>query len=167
MDKSLIRSASKKLSLLDIILHKSNFSQSEDFEPLVFSGGFSQQSLIDYSAVELAFNGESDHQKILRVFVELGVRAIPKKEESEEETNSETNKNLEPLFTVEATYRAEYIIIKELSNEEVKEFTQYNAVHNIWPFWRMHVFSTLKQANLPTLNIPLTRIDQIQKRKKN
>lgn len=170
MNKGLVQSASKKLSLLDIALHKCSLLQADDFEPLVFTGSFSQQSLLDVSAIQLIFDDDGEEQKLLRVFVKLGVRAVPKEEEHEKNQsskNAENEGNTASFFTVEATYRAEYQIKKELSDDEIAEFTQYNAVHNVWPFWRMLVFTTLKQANLPTLNIPLTRIDQVQKKKKN
>jgi hypothetical protein len=37
----------------------------------------------------------------------------------------------------------------------IKIFAELNSVHNVWPFWRQHVFDIVSRARLPHLNVPL------------
>jgi hypothetical protein len=39
----------------------------------------------------------------------------------------------------------------------VKEFTSFNAVHNVWPFWRQVVFDLCRSARLPDVFVGLYR----------
>jgi len=58
-------------------------------------------------------------------------------------------------FGVEATYLVIYELVSPLSEEALKAFADFNVVHNVWPFWRQHVFDLIGQARLPELQIPL------------
>ncbi|MEJ1364959.1 MAG: hypothetical protein RPU64_07800 [Candidatus Sedimenticola sp. (ex Thyasira tokunagai)] len=165
MDKKLIQSASEKLKLVDVVLDQSKLQRNKDIEPRGMSANFSQQNRLDFCAEEIVFGDDGNELKLLRVSVNLGIRAIKSRDEeveAQEKADGE-DEAISPLFLIEAVFRAEYLIEGELSDAEVQEFCHYNAVHNVWPFWRMHVFNTLKLASLPQLNIPLQRIDQIKK----
>ncbi|MEJ1296363.1 MAG: hypothetical protein RPU63_02605 [Candidatus Sedimenticola sp. (ex Thyasira tokunagai)] len=175
MDKKLIQSASEKLKLVDVVLDQSKLQRNKDIEPRGMSANFSQQNRLDFCAEEIVFGDDGNELKLLRVSVNLGIRAIKSRDEeveAQEKADGEDeaqekadgeDEAISPLFLIEAVFRAEYLIEGELSDAEVQEFCHYNAVHNVWPFWRMHVFNTLKLASLPQLNIPLQRIDQIKK----
>lgn len=158
MDKILIGTAVKKLRLIDVVLHENSLVRNNDIDPFKLPSEFEQQSRLEYLAEEVVFsNDDNQEKKLLRVYVNLGVRAANK-------VGSEDDDEKE-LFSVKASFRAEYIVLKELTVEESQEFCKHNAVHNVWPFWRMHVFNTLKLACLPQLNIPLQRLDQIKVKK--
>jgi hypothetical protein len=61
-------------------------------------------------------------------------------------------------FEIEADFLIEYDVRGEPSNEAIKlfaEFADLNSVHNVWPFWRQHVFDIVSRARLPHLNVPL------------
>lgn len=157
MDKKLIQSASEKLSLSDIVLHECVLRQQDALggDPAVQPfPNFYQQNKVSYRAdeVTIELDGE-DELQMLRVFVELGARAVRGHPEDPIKDDQDSF-----LYGVEAVYRAEYLIKKPLTDEEVREFSEHNAVHNVWPFWRMHVFNVLKLANLPILNVPLKRL---------
>lgn len=63
------------------------------------------------------------------------------------------------LAQIEACFIAKYHQSKNVSEEAVSEFVQFNVVHNVWPFWREHAFRTAVQAKLPTPIIPLFKSD--------
>jgi hypothetical protein len=157
MDKKLIQSASEKLDLSDIVLHECSLRQQDSLGGISVVQpfpNFHQQNKVSCRADEITIelDGEDDLQ-MLRVFVELGARAMGGSPEAPIKDDQDSF-----LYGVEAVYRAEYLIKEPLTDEEVREFSEHNAVHNVWPFWRMHVFNALKLANLPILNVPLKRL---------
>ncbi|WP_423906870.1 hypothetical protein [Candidatus Spongiihabitans sp.] len=56
---------------------------------------------------------------------------------------------------IEADFLVLYEVKSKLSVAELKAFSQFNATHNVWPFWRQHVVDIVQRANLPKINIPL------------
>lgn len=58
-------------------------------------------------------------------------------------------------FGVEAEYMVIYELVADVSEEALHIFSNLNAVHNVWPFWRQHVFDLIGKARLPPLQIPL------------
>jgi len=82
---------------------------------------------------------------LLRVLVTLGIRVVFAEQERGEAA---------PLHTIEATFAVEYIVLKEFSEKQFKNFCDFNCVHNVWPFWRQHVYDTLKKASLPVVAVP-------------
>ncbi|MBL0039624.1 MAG: hypothetical protein IPP28_00945 [Xanthomonadales bacterium] len=59
------------------------------------------------------------------------------------------------IFIIEADFLVNYEIKSEIDEECIKAFADNNAAHNVWPFWRQHVFDTISRARLPHLDIPL------------
>jgi hypothetical protein len=43
----------------------------------------------------------------------------------------------------------------ELSQGAIKIFADLNSIHNVWPFWRQHVFDVVGRARLPHITVPL------------
>jgi preprotein translocase subunit SecB len=43
----------------------------------------------------------------------------------------------------------------ELDEKALATFANLNGVHNVWPFWRQHVYDIVQRARLPQLDIPL------------
>lgn len=151
MDKEAIQSAVTKLSLLDIYLWDSDFERGTYVDARDYPAAPEQQSRLSVETQELtiSFHESNSTLDVLRVLVTLGIRAVP--EDLEEPTEHDA------LFKIEATFAAEYLISDTLSEEEIGEFSTHNAVHNVWPFWRNHVFSTVNNASLPKMNVPLLR----------
>lgn len=159
MDKNLIKSATDKLGILDVVLHESALARNNQFDPIALIGmNIGQQSRMGFRAEKVVYNEEDNPKKLFRVYVDFGVRAVNMDKEGKAPDNIENEEDV--LFTIEATYRVDYSFEDDLSEKEAEEFSNYNSVHNAWPFWRMYVFNTLKLAGLPQLNIPLQMLDR-------
>ncbi len=141
MDKKLIADASQNLRLGNIVLYNCNLTR---FKPLPEAGEFGQQLKlsIQHEKFEAAVLEQSAH--IFRVLVGLGVRIV-KVEESQPE----------PLYQIEATFQVDYAITGDIADEALREFAQFNSVHNVWPFWRQFVYSMANQSALPCPEVPL------------
>lgn len=157
MDKDLIESAIAKLDLLGIALHKSSLLRHEKHDPLTYPQELSQQSMLAVRTEELTYESQTAADKklnVFRVYVDLGIRATKEDDagESKKGTDAET-----VYYGVEATFRVDYLQKDKLSAREAEEFSNFNAVHNVWPFWREHVLTSLRNADLPLLKVALMR----------
>ena len=155
MKKKVIETAASKLELMGITLDESSLIRGEE-DPLTYPSVVTQQSMMNVSAECISYNSDDKNIDIFRSYVHLGIRAV-KEEESEEK---------EVFFAVEATYRVDYMLNDSLSDDEATEFSQFNSVHNVWPFWRQYVFETVRNADLPPLVVPLMRGVNIANAKK-
>ena len=105
-----------------------------------------RKSKVKVSVDKVSFeDDEGGTIRILRAYVQLVVRGYSEDEEGAEK---------DPLFTIQAEYRVDYLERKELTEHELDAFTQFNSVHNVWPFWRHHVYETVSKASLPQITIP-------------
>lgn len=145
MNKACIKSAAEKILLKNIKLSSSSLVVAQDFEELDPSS-WEQQDMFgieaEYAQDSLENEtGESAHS--LTVKVTNGSRyAI---------AIDETNSEFREVAKIEAEYTIEYIATAELSEEEIAEFSRFNARHNCWTFWRQFVYSTCQQAQIPIL----------------
>jgi len=149
MDKKLIKKATEKLELLNILVDDLKFFRNKNIEIFEYPSTIQQQSLLSINSEVIDFKAESGDFSILRVYVTAGVRAIDASEKAEDEEKV--------LFTIEATHSVDYSLASKLTDEEISEFSNFNSVHNVWPFWRQHVFQVVNSAGLPKINIPLMR----------
>ncbi len=149
MDNKLILSASDKLELLDITLHDCNLTRGADIDPLNVPIEFLQQSHQSFMVEEVEYRGKEGDFQILRAYISLGVRTTSINEENEGDK--------EIYFTIEGTFRADYLMNGSLNEKEIQEFCKHNVVHNVWPFWRSHVFQLTRLSALPQLSIPLLK----------
>lgn len=99
---------------------------------------------VEPEILEVEVEGEEQKQIMLRALVRLGVRMVPAEQEDPD-----------PIYTLEATFCADYFVLTPPSEETFQEFVDFNCIHNVWPFWRQHVFDTLKRASLPVPSVPL------------
>ncbi|MNM24913.1 hypothetical protein D3C81_353530 [compost metagenome] len=81
---------------------------------------------------------------LLRVLVSMGLRAVDRDGEQDQQI----------LYTLEATFAVDYLIIEAPEVADFVAFVDFNCMHNAWPFWRQHVFDTLKRASLPVVQVP-------------
>jgi len=146
MDRELIQQACEYLKLLDIVLFESDFKRFAESHNQLKLG--QQNKLSVRAETGEAIDNDNSSINIFRVFVELGVRV-----------NDLSNQEAKPelLYQIEATFRVDYELKDDVSEESLKEFAHFNAVHNVWPFWRQFVFSTTNQAHLPCPEIPLRK----------
>ena len=149
MDKRAVGRAHDKLELRDIVLHPSSLERDANIDPLLYPTHVRRKSKVKVSVDKVSFeDDEDDTIRILRAYVQLVVRGY-----NEDEEGAETD----PLFTIQAEYRVDYLERKELTEYELDAFTQFNSVHNVWPFWRHHVYETVSKASLPRITIPFFR----------
>ncbi|WP_340124448.1 hypothetical protein [Methylobacter svalbardensis] len=143
MDKSLIFEASKSLRLKTINLYESNLKR---FRDLVNSEELGQQTKLSIESETLNISDSEQQNQTFRVYVDLGVRIV---------STTINNNEPEPIFQIEAKFQLDYELTGSVEQNALKEFANYNAVHNVWPFWRQYVFSTANQAGLPCPEVPL------------
>lgn len=149
MDARAVRRAQSKLELRDIVLHASSLEKNDDIEPLLYPTRIRQESEIRVSVDKVSFVDSEDNTiPILRANVQLVVRGFD---------TGENEHGAPVLFTIRGTYRVDYQEVKELTAKELDAFTQFNSVHNVWPFWRQHVYETVSKASLPQVTITLFR----------
>lgn len=142
-DKLLCQQAAKSLKLYDITLFESRFERG-DISDAEGMGTVQTKRNVRYTKTTSTIEG--DKALSLEILVSLGIRVVDKGASLE---------NPKFLFMIEADYMVEYRIISEIADEAAKAFASFNGVHNVWPFWRQHVFTTIQQGRLPHIEIPL------------
>lgn len=147
-------------ALQDIALWSTTLSREGDYQPEMHEGKCSIQTMrsVRPEVLTAVLEGSDEEVEVLRTFVSLGVRSVLPKQDANPETI---------LFTLEATFSVEYIILKAPEQSDFVRFVDFNCIHNAWPFWRQHVYDMLKRASLPVPAIPLfTQQGTSRKRKK-
>jgi len=142
--EKLINTAITALRLRDIILYDSRLFREEGIPNREnFEAQQQHKRGIRYGIQDSTHDGTSG--QVLSVFVSLGTRLV----------ESPPRDQTKVYFGVEATYLVIYELVSPLSEEALKAFADFNVVHNVWPFWRQHVFDLIGQGRLPELQIPL------------
>jgi preprotein translocase subunit SecB len=134
------------LQINDIYLWSASLERENEYQEGLHRGKTTVQSRQGVQVDMLEAEGE-DHESadLLRAMVTFGLRVVVAEKDKEEAT---------PLHTIEATFAVEYVVLKEFTEEQFKDFCAFNCVHNVWPFWRQHVYDTLKKASLPMVSVP-------------
>lgn len=83
--------------------------------------------------------------KVLQILVKLGTRVVADMQSD----------NPEVYFLIECEFQVEYEMTGDLDEKALATFANLNGVHNVWPFWRQHVYDIVQRARLPQLDIPL------------
>lgn len=148
--KDLILQATKCLRLRDILLLSSKFERPDVPDDSQEATAHQQHM----RKVTYFQDEEAKDEKIvnlLQIQVDLGTRVV-----SEKKAKSDKGKGKKKVFfIIEAKYLVEYEVKDDISDDALKAFSEYNAVHNVWPFWRQHVYDIVQRGRLPHLNIPL------------
>jgi hypothetical protein len=144
----LIGEAIAALDLRDIVLwaarYSRPFSESETSDPAAQPSNFLQQTKRQVRLLTDEVQENEQKKTLLRVIVELGLRLADSRD---------GNDNV--YLEIEADYLAEYEVKSPVSDEALAAFAEHNAVHNVWSFWRQHVFDILQRGRLPVIAIPL------------
>lgn len=151
---SKITEAIASLSLRDIILHESRFERpSADRMHLPNEYGLQFRRAVSYVVGDPDLISEpSALSGLLQVKVDLGVRAVDP--DLEPPPGGQEAPGDFVQFLIEASYILEYGMEHSLHDDVVKAFAEFNTVHNVWPFWRFHVFDVVQRARLPRIDIP-------------
>ena len=147
--QSLLASAIASLELQDIVLYQNRLKRGNPFpdDPDSVSlqtrkeAYFIGEGLSDPSFV----NGD---QPMLVAGASLGVRVVRNSQ------NDGESESAEVFVEIEADFILDYAITdKTVSREALEKFVEVNVLHNIWPFWRQHVYDVRQRALLPQINI--------------
>lgn len=140
------------LSLQDICLWEATLKRGVDeYQPAIHDGKMRIQRMRGLTADELeVVDGEGEGGRIIRVLVHLGARSLFAKDQGDAGDSNEH----EMLYEVVASFAVSYAVIKDPPEELMEDFYRFNCVHNVWPFWRQHVYDTLKRASLPLIEVP-------------
>lgn len=143
-----VREVTRCVKLRDIQLFRSRFERPVQLvageEPLA-----RQETLrgVRYVLGEAKLDGRTT--KVLQILVKLGTRVVAETESGSGETDPTV------FFLIEAEFQVEYELSEELDEKALATFANLNGVHNVWPFWRQHVYDIVQRARLPQLEIPL------------
>jgi preprotein translocase subunit SecB len=140
----LIHEAAMALSLKDIILYESHL-----FRDAVLPRGELDAQQQHKRGVRFGVSEEDvESDKELQIVVSLGTRVV-------QPTNGADSDEVTIFFAIEADFMVIYTLERDIGEKEISTFAEHNAIHNVWPFWRQHVFDTMAKARLPQLDIPL------------
>ncbi len=147
--RELIRQATEALQLKEIILFQSRLVRPEPF-PAETDASAEQQARYSVRLERLdPLDQDDGASSLIQCFVHLGTRLISSHDESEKD---DTHVYVE----IEAEFRVTYeLTVDELAEDAMKAFAQFNVVHNVWPFWRQHVFDLVQRGGLPKMEVPL------------
>ncbi len=116
-----------------------DFSEEFDAEKCYVQTRKSASPSLHMAEVE----GVDEAVPYLRTLVTFGVRSVTKRDDVEVE-----------MYGLEATFAVDYIVETMPEPDDLQQFVDFNCVHNAWPFWRQHVYDTMKRASLPVPIIP-------------
>jgi hypothetical protein len=146
--RELVAKAITALRLRDVMLNRCSFKRPNP-PPAAYEQVEVRQltkRAVNYVLGDVPAEGEEKEGtiKLLQVIVALGIRITGMKE------------NNRPIyFEIEADFLVEYDVKDDISDAAIKAFAEFNSVHNVWPFWRQHVFDTVSRGRLPHIEIPL------------
>ncbi len=152
--------AAAHFALVDIALWECSLKRYLDYLPAVHDGHVNVYFRDGVRAqVAEGETPEGSVGKFLRAFITLGIRGVYRPDDSEQASESREDVTENVLFEIEATFLVLYAITKEPAAEDLKNFARLNCMHNAWPFWRQHVFDTLKRASLPQITLPFFQMN--------
>lgn len=156
MNEELLNEATPAMELLDLHLYTCSLDRSDyEFDIFSFEIKKHQKNKIEIHAKTLKPTEQiNDFFQALNIKVSLTTALYTQEDE----------KN--PAYTISACFLAKYVQRYEVNEEAVKEFIQFNALHNVWPFWREHALRTAAQANIPKPKIQLILLKELLENKK-
>lgn len=149
----------KYLKVQDIALWDSHLQRFVEYPSMEDGERLGYQSMRGVR-VDLAgmVNDDGEEIDVLKVFVSLGIRCIAARKSTAEDgakpEHSGDDEEEVVLYALESTFSVDYEILEPMPEEYVSSFANFNSVHNVWPFWRQHVYDTLKRASLPVPDVP-------------
>lgn len=142
------------LKLQDVALWACNFAQPNDTaefpEDEIEVEGRHALAKCEQFTAQAQDGSEKD---FLRAFCQFGVRTTASGSVGK---GSPAKKKPTVLAQVEATFTVLFSVDKAISKSHLDDFFAKSCAHVCWPFWRQHVFDTLKRASLPLAVIPLS-----------
>lgn len=143
-NEDLLLSTTGKLRLRSLLLYRSRFDRPVEI-PDGFEGRLEQQYRHGVQARLGSEIAEGVETKLMLATVTLGTRLVGEAGDGEPPVH----------VVIEADFQVEYELQDGLAEDALKAFVNFNVVHNVWPFWRQHVFDIVQRGGLPPLEIPL------------
>jgi hypothetical protein len=142
-ENALLRQAVNGLQIKDIVLRGANFKQHHPL-PKKRGAEIEQQNREGWG-LKVTKAGRAVW---LQVYYRFGTRL------AEIDNDGESDQKI--YFALEAEFVAHFQINDPtLPKSAIQLFAAKNAKHNIWPFWRQHVFDVCQKARLTPPEIPL------------
>lgn len=145
-----LQKAIDALQIEDVYVRQLEARCVGDFDPKYFSdfGDLHLQYKHWVRESAVAEEDEAD-DRLLRVFLELGVRWIDPAEQVEE-------KSIRAF--IEAEFVAEYRMVATLEKPSIDEFALKNASYHVWPYWRELVSTQCARMHLPRVVLPTMQL---------
>jgi hypothetical protein len=146
MTEKALKSAVGALKLKDIVLNEARFRRPTDLDSEV-----PVQELVKRAVAFKRVEATKGTSECLRILVGLGIRfaAISEGPDRSDPPDSEI------YLEIEADFVAQYEVKEAISEDAIKVFASFNAVHNVWPFWRQHVYDIVNRGRLQPIDVPL------------
>jgi len=138
----------------DVVLWESNFIQPNDYLEFESLKPQSRHRLDRCETYTLEERDGADARTMLRAYCEFAIRAVGVNG-TDASKDSGSSESVPVLFQIEATFALVFETKKEFDKKEADSFFMQSCTHICWPFWRQHVFDTLKRASLPMLSVPI------------
>jgi hypothetical protein len=137
-----LKSAVGALKLKDIVLNEARFSRPTDMDqeaPVL--------ELVKRAVEFKRVPATNQTPECLRVLVGLGIRYA---------AISDAPVSERPIYLeIEADFVAQYELRAAITEDAIRAFASFNAVHNVWPFWRQHVYDIVNRGRLRPIDVPL------------
>jgi len=149
MNNTALQLAIDNLRIADVYPRHMLAACLNDFEPK-YHPDLDSLTLQTLHSVARSTVVEVDHtQRMLRVFIEVGVRWVDENIEDAEK---------QVMASIEAEFVAEYEIKGQLQQESVDAFALRKASYHVWPYWRELLSSQCQRLNLPRLMLPARQL---------
>ena len=156
MNKELLQEASQTLAIVDVFLVKSNCFINENWIPSLSPKSqleIQVKNTLLSSRLHEANSDENTHPTpIVKYYYEVGFRFI------DSSFDSEVDEENKVLGEVTAVFCCLYEKEKEISQEALDEFGNYNDGYHVWPYWREYAASMLSRLRLPHFILPLYKL---------
>lgn len=142
--RQLVERAIGSLKLRDVFLHECHFRRPAPAPDAEVDALKQTKRAVRYKLGDAPSESADGVEKLLQVQVELGVRIV------------ESDVQNSPIYVeIEATFTVEYEVVSVVDDDAIRAFSDFNSVHNVWPFWRQHVYDIVARARLPHIDVPL------------
>lgn len=143
-EQAKIIAAARQLKLRDVQLYQCQFDRPTPIQTMSeIKARQETMRHVQFGVGEGYLDGNL--HKLLQIRVKLGTRVVA-------DVDAEAP---DIYFVIEAEFLVEYEMVDVLDEAGIRAFADFNAVHNVWPFWRQHVYDIVQRARLPHLDIPL------------
>lgn len=149
MNKELIAQASSKLVLFQIAKRSSSFTINDKYNPPIDDFELSYQLRANLSRLSV-MESEGAPSPVVRFDIETAIRLISGSPDEAEQLSDQ-----EVLAELIATHSVYFYLNGEVPEEALREFGQYNATFQVWPYWREFVQSQFARAQIPVFSIPM------------